>query len=177
MPKYENINDSLYGIQLIELYKFLPFLIDTNNNDIFQNNRCVLCNSNCDMNNHISSKKHIFNIFKLQALRKANIQQYLSRNENYINIQGRKNISISPISVSNKNIDIDSNFLCPISMEIMTEPVLAADGHTYDKKSIEQWFKTKSKSPITNLEIDTLLTPNILLYNLISEHLKKMEIT
>ena len=58
-------------------------------------------------------------------------------------------------------------------MEIMTEPVLAADGHTYDKKSIEQWFKTKTKSPITNLEIDTLLTPNILLYNLISEHLEK----
>ena len=130
------------------------------------------CN-NYGTNTHISSKKHVFNIYKLEALRKVNIQKYLSRNNEYVNIQARKNISICPISVSNENINIDSNFLCPISMEIMTEPVLAADGHTYDKKSIEQWFKTKTKSPITNLEIDTSLTPNILLYKIIREHLEK----
>ena len=28
---------------------------------------------------------------------------------------------------------LETSFRCPISMEIMTEPVFAADGHTYEK--------------------------------------------
>ena len=32
------------------------------------------------------------------------------------------------------------HLLCPITQEIMTEPVVAADGHTYEKKAIEAWL-------------------------------------
>ena len=31
-------------------------------------------------------------------------------------------------------------FLCPISQEVMAEPVVAADGHSYEKTEIEKWF-------------------------------------
>jgi hypothetical protein len=41
-------------------------------------------------------------------------------------------------------------FLCPIRMEIMKDPVVAADGHTYERGAIEDWFaRGNSSSPMT----------------------------
>eukprot|EP01047_Picozoa_sp_COSAG01_P062468 COSAG01_NODE_7949_length_2979_cov_8.919792_1_plen_527_part_10 len=64
-----------------------------------------------------------------------------------------------------------SAFLCPISHEIMRAPVFAADGHSYEKSAIEQWFATgKRSSPMTNKAMmSTALTPNRLLKSQISE--------
>ena len=38
---------------------------------------------------------------------------------------------------------------CPISMEIMRDPVMAADGHTYERADIESWFANNRTSPKT----------------------------
>ena len=38
---------------------------------------------------------------------------------------------------------------CPISAEVMIEPVIASDGQTYDKKHILEWLSRNSISPIT----------------------------
>ena len=169
-----NHSDPLYGIQLIELEKFLPFLTsDTRNHFIKQTKKgdfCCLCNKFCSRS-HVATKKHQFNICKLNAIKKANIQQFLSRNENYIDVRLRNNISISSIPIQNEITDANPIFLCPISMEIMKDPVLAGDGHTYDKASIQKWFETKSTSPITNLKIDTVITPNITLRTIIQDAL------
>ena len=35
------------------------------------------------------------------------------------------------------------------TLELMKDPVVAADGFTYERKSIEQWFQTKNTSPNT----------------------------
>ena len=42
--------------------------------------------------------------------------------------------------------------LCPITQEVMTDPVLAEDGYVYDRKPLLQWFRTQSTgtSPLTN---------------------------
>ena len=32
-----------------------------------------------------------------------------------------------------------SSFLCPITQEVMTDPVLTSDGHTYERDAIEHW--------------------------------------
>eukprot|EP01040_Poterioochromonas_malhamensis_P004878 gene4878-5232_t len=58
-------------------------------------------------------------------------------------------------------------FIDPISLDLMKDPVLAADGHSYDRQTITQWFNAQKAlrrpitSPRTNqrLENDTL-TPN-----------------
>ena len=43
-------------------------------------------------------------------------------------------------------------FICSISHEIMTRPVILSDGFTYDRKNIKKWFRLgKNRSPITNL--------------------------
>ena len=33
-----------------------------------------------------------------------------------------------------------NNLICPISMDLMTDPVVAACGHVFDKESIEKYF-------------------------------------
>ncbi|XP_062853770.1 WD repeat, SAM and U-box domain-containing protein 1 [Trichomycterus rosablanca] len=57
---------------------------------------------------------------------------------------------------------IPDEYLCPITHEIMKDPVIAADGYSYEREAIESWISTKSRSsPMTNLPLQTtLLTPN-----------------
>ncbi|XP_049899644.1 WD repeat, SAM and U-box domain-containing protein 1 isoform X3 [Epinephelus moara] len=59
-------------------------------------------------------------------------------------------------------IGIPDEFLCPITRELMREPVIAADGYSYEREAIESWINTKNRSsPMTNLPLlTTLLTPN-----------------
>ena len=42
-------------------------------------------------------------------------------------------------------------FNCPISQTIMVEPVITADGQTYERREIEAWLVNHQTSPITNL--------------------------
>ncbi len=59
-------------------------------------------------------------------------------------------------------------FICPLTLEIFEDPVCTVDGHSYERRSIEEWFNIKNKdtSPkaICKLEkggvIDRSLTPN-----------------
>jgi ankyrin repeat protein len=48
-------------------------------------------------------------------------------------------------------------FTCPISYKIFNEPVLASDGHFYEKMMIEKWFETSNKSPVTGMIISNSL--------------------
>lgn len=52
----------------------------------------------------------------------------------------------------NKNYDdIPDEFLCPITHEIMMEPVVCTDGFTYERRAIVEWFMAgKLTSPMTN---------------------------
>ncbi|OQV24293.1 putative WD repeat, SAM and U-box domain-containing protein 1 [Hypsibius exemplaris] len=44
-------------------------------------------------------------------------------------------------------------FLCPITQEIMREPVVAEDGKSYEKAAISLWFQKHDTSPHTNLPV------------------------
>lgn len=45
---------------------------------------------------------------------------------------------------------IDNKMICPISKTIMTDPVIAQDGHTYERSAIVEHFKTSNLSCVTN---------------------------
>ncbi|CAI7757435.1 unnamed protein product [Closterium sp. NIES-53] len=66
---------------------------------------------------------------------------------------------------------IDSQFICPISKEIMRDPVVAADGFTYEREHIARWMATSGVSPCTGQQLQhTCLTPNNVLKSLIQAH-------
>jgi hypothetical protein len=45
-----------------------------------------------------------------------------------------------------------------VVMKCNSVPVVAADGYTYEREAIEQWFSTRSRSPMTNQTIATKVT-------------------
>ena len=74
----------------------------------------------------------------------------------------------------NAEEEIPDEFKCPISLDLMQDPVLAADGHSYDRVQIESWFRTSHVSPNTRLNLNTLaLYPNIELRNRINSWLSE----
>lgn len=45
--------------------------------------------------------------------------------------------------------------------EVMRDPVIAADGFTYERSAIEAWFKKSGTSPMTNQPLpNKALIPN-----------------
>ncbi|XP_055456568.1 WD repeat, SAM and U-box domain-containing protein 1 isoform X5 [Psammomys obesus] len=57
---------------------------------------------------------------------------------------------------------IPDEFICPITRELMKDPVIASDGYSYEREAMENWIhKKKRTSPMTNLVLPSLvLTPN-----------------
>ena len=41
-------------------------------------------------------------------------------------------------------------FTCPLTKDVMVDPVLAADGHNYERAALEQWLARNAFSPVTN---------------------------
>ncbi|KAG2495451.1 hypothetical protein HYH03_006397 [Edaphochlamys debaryana] len=56
----------------------------------------------------------------------------------------------------------DPMYLCPITQDLMTDPVIATDGYTYERAAITDWLKRKSVSPLTNQPMPggAVLIPN-----------------
>ena len=50
---------------------------------------------------------------------------------------------------NNQEIKIPSRFLCPLTKEIMKDPVIAFDENTYEREAIENHLKQNRISPIT----------------------------
>jgi U-box domain len=73
--------------------------------------------------------------------------------------------------------DVPMDFVCPITSEIMNDPVLCEDGFSYERSAIEMWFsKDKRTSPMTNMELTSIeTTPNVALKNEIENFLKKLD--
>ncbi|XP_048494835.1 U-box domain-containing protein 1 [Beta vulgaris subsp. vulgaris] len=67
--------------------------------------------------------------------------------------------------------DIPNQFCCPISYEVMIEPVTVATGHTYDLHSISKWLNSGRKScPKSGWKLTHLaLIPNYNLKSLIHQ--------
>ncbi|KAJ4977793.1 hypothetical protein NE237_008573 [Protea cynaroides] len=68
-------------------------------------------------------------------------------------------------------VDVPSYFLCPISLQIMKDPVTVSSGITYDREPIEKWIfssKNHTSCPVTKQPLsDADLIPNHTLRRLI----------
>ncbi|XP_056159848.1 U-box domain-containing protein 8 [Syzygium oleosum] len=66
---------------------------------------------------------------------------------------------------------LPDDFRCPISLEIMSDPVILSSGHTFDRASIQRWLDSGHRTcPITKLPLPDRpsLIPNYALRSLIS---------
>ena len=70
-------------------------------------------------------------------------------------------------------------FICPITQDLMSDPVVTADGQTYERVAIERWIHKQQSSqlpntsPLTGAPLEhTNLVPNVVLRGMIRELLE-----
>ncbi|XP_010259497.1 PREDICTED: U-box domain-containing protein 11-like [Nelumbo nucifera] len=75
-------------------------------------------------------------------------------------------------------VTIPDDFRCPISLELMRDPVIVATGQTYERSYIQRWIDSGHKTcPKTQQNLQNLtLTPNYVLRSLIAQWCKKNNI-
>ncbi|KAF8085739.1 hypothetical protein N665_0649s0015 [Sinapis alba] len=84
-------------------------------------------------------------------------------------------VDYEPVINESTSIILPHEFLCPITLEIMQDPVIIATGQTYEKESIQKWFDAGHKTcPKTRQTLDHLsLAPNYALKNIILQWCEK----
>jgi len=67
-------------------------------------------------------------------------------------------------------------FICPITQELMIDPVILSSGHTYERSAITEHLRRNNhRDPITNLKLkNKTLTPNMALRHSITAHITRM---
>ena len=78
---------------------------------------------------------------------------------------------VLPASLDGPNPRCPPEFYCPLSRCLMVDPVVTADGQTYERASIEHWFQLgHTTSPVTNLALPYLdVTPNFALRQIMTD--------
>ncbi|XP_061373193.1 U-box domain-containing protein 13-like [Gastrolobium bilobum] len=83
-------------------------------------------------------------------------------------------LSVYTLGTDEKNhqaLAIPDDFRCPISLELMKDPVIVSTGQTYERSCIEKWLQAghgtcpKTQQTLTS----TVLTPNYVLRSLIAQ--------
>ena len=84
----------------------------------------------------------------------------------------------APLSIPQKMLNRSDHpnwFLCPITLELMTDPVILSSGQTYERSAITAWLRTHKKDPVSNAPLTNFnLTPNMALRHSISAHITRM---
>ena len=55
---------------------------------------------------------------------------------------------------------VPDEYLCPITCEVMEDPVIAEDGQTYEREAIATWVASAGTSPITRQWMANIFFPN-----------------
>ncbi len=86
-----------------------------------------------------------------------------------------------PVSVLDEGLQ--DAFICPISFDVMRDPVQASDGHSYEREELERWIETARvkgqplTSPMTREPISEVFIPNIALRKSIAAFLQRASST
>mmetsp|Transcript_39389 Transcript_39389/g.78961 ORF Transcript_39389/g.78961 Transcript_39389/m.78961 type:complete len:93 (-) Transcript_39389:20-298(-) len=79
------------------------------------------------------------------------------------------------LSSAGRDDELPDEFYCPITMEVMTDPVLAADGFSYERRAIQEWLDSgKMTSPKTGILLESKeLRGNLSLRSLIQDRARR----
>ena len=73
--------------------------------------------------------------------------------------------------IRDRNVPLPADSTCPITYDKMKDPVVASDGHSYERSAIEEILRSvHPMSPLTREALGTTLVPNLNLRQRIEEH-------
>lgn len=73
-----------------------------------------------------------------------------------------------------KLAEVPDHLKCPITLHLFDQPVIASDGHTYEKSAIQTNMQHDKKSPFTRKELLKTLYPNVSIRTLCVEFKEKV---
>lgn len=127
--------------------------------DVIKNIICFEQNNNLEIAKMMAKYIELFR--KLLKEKTVNVN-----GNNYSHL--RNNIIKSNSTVQYKTPPLPE-YLCPISQDVMIDPVIAKDGFTYEREQIVEWFKHSSISPLIGKKISHKLLDNKTLKIIINE--------
>ena len=75
------------------------------------------------------------------------------RNRDKMPGEEEKKFEINPNDFSDDQLTHIQSFVCPITQEIMMEPVVTKYGHSYEKSAIVFWVSKHGSCPLTNQQL------------------------
>ena len=66
--------------------------------------------------------------------------------------------------------ELGESLCCPITQQLLIDPVVVSSGQTYERNAIVRHMKTSAKCPLTNQPIAPTLVPNWLVKKLVDEY-------
>jgi TPR repeat protein len=104
------------------------------------------------------------------------LEKYLKYKNKYLKIKKQVGgMQKETFEVNGKTItaDVPNNFICSIAHDIMVDPVILSDGHSYERNSIMEWLETHNISPLTGAQlVNNNMIPNHALKSVIEDFLK-----
>lgn len=116
-----------------------------------------------------NSQRQMYQILYNYSLESINNILHTQQQQPIVPVQQPKNDKSLREKLEAQGISIPEEYICPITMDIMTDPVILSDGHVYEKSAIERWFQTNTRSPLTNCVVDTKMIPCHAIRNLIQK--------
>ena len=81
-------------------------------------------------------------------------------------------------SETSEAVEVPDDYICPITSEIMTDPVSTVDGFTYERTAITEWLRTKDTSPSTGATLESkTLIPNLMARSMIRSFVEERAVT
>jgi Mg-chelatase subunit ChlD len=72
------------------------------------------------------------------------------------------------------SVEVPAQYVCPITMEVMKEPVMDRDGNSYEKVAVLKWIRDHGTSPLTRNPLrEADLVPNRALLDSINDFMAK----
>ncbi|NXS37153.1 WSDU1 protein, partial [Pomatostomus ruficeps] len=108
----------------------------------------------------------LFKMNNIDGKELLNLTKESLANELKIESLGRRSKILQKIeelrmTMTSASVPVPDEFLCPITRELMKDPVIATDGYSYEREAMENWISKRRSSPMTNLPLHSLmLTPN-----------------
>ena len=103
----------------------------------------------------------------------AKIEKEVEENK----IEPKDKVSNTEESKNLEKIEEDDLLLCPISQELMTDPVMTPYGHCFQRKCIEEWLDSHDTCPLTNNKLlKSQLVTCYTVKAIVDQHLKTSHI-
>ena len=72
------------------------------------------------------------------------------------------------VNMGGVDADLQPFLKCPISHEIMVDPIVGEDGQTYERKELARWLHVKNTSPMTGERMGARMVPNHVVKSMIA---------